>query len=146
LRVARQDHGPGHRIAELALNPGIVAQDGFLTTHLIESLRLPERELISAYLGRPEDVIPSATPAQQILYGEKRRRIPELWDVDNPVMAGIVQTLGASEADPSRGAAYQRDETIRHGVYLRSRWIAPAVVASPTGSGKSCSGRAANFS
>ena len=64
----------------------------------------------------------------------------------NPVMAGIVQTLGASEADPSRGAAYQRDETIRHGVYLRSRWIAPAVVASPTGSGKSCSGRAANFS
>ncbi|HSG91525.1 MAG TPA: hypothetical protein VLA56_20070, partial [Pseudomonadales bacterium] len=28
-----------HRIAELALNPGIVAQDGFLTTHLIESMR-----------------------------------------------------------------------------------------------------------
>ncbi|MCB1708355.1 MAG: hypothetical protein KDI10_06435, partial [Halioglobus sp.] len=26
-----------HRIAELALTPGIVAQDGFLTTHLIES-------------------------------------------------------------------------------------------------------------
>ena len=31
------------------------------------------------------------TPAQKIIYGDKRRRIPELWDVDNPVMAGIVQ-------------------------------------------------------
>jgi pyruvate/2-oxoacid:ferredoxin oxidoreductase alpha subunit len=31
-----------HRIAELSLNPGICAQDGFLTSHVIESLRLPE--------------------------------------------------------------------------------------------------------
>ncbi len=80
-----------HRIAETALNPGIVAQDGFLTTHLIESLLLPERELIAEFLGRPDDIIPTPTPAQRIIYGETRRRIPELWDVDNPVMAGVVQ-------------------------------------------------------
>ncbi|MGB5188535.1 2-oxoacid:acceptor oxidoreductase family protein [Robiginitalea sp.] len=80
-----------HRIAELALTPGIIAQDGFLTTHLIESFLLPERELIKEYLGRPDDIIKTPTPAQQIIYGETRRRIPELWDVDNPVMAGIVQ-------------------------------------------------------
>jgi len=80
-----------HRIAELALTPGIVAQDGFLTTHLIESLLVPERELIAEYLGRPEDMIPTPTPAQRIIYGDKRRRIPELWDVDNPVMSGLVQ-------------------------------------------------------
>ncbi|MGD8594851.1 MAG: 2-oxoacid:acceptor oxidoreductase family protein, partial [Gammaproteobacteria bacterium] len=80
-----------HRIAETALNPGIVAQDGFLTTHLIESLMLPERELIEEFLGRPDDIIPTPTPAQRIIYGETRRRIPELWDVDNPVMAGVVQ-------------------------------------------------------
>ncbi len=80
-----------HRIAELALTPGIIAQDGFLTTHLIESFLLPERELIKEYLGRPDDIIKPPTPAQQIIYGETRRRIPELWDVDNPVMAGIVQ-------------------------------------------------------
>jgi pyruvate-ferredoxin/flavodoxin oxidoreductase len=80
-----------HRIAELALNPGVIAQDGFLTTHLIESLLLPERELIKEYLGRPDDIIDTPTPAQKIIYGEKRRRIPELWDVDNPMMAGIVQ-------------------------------------------------------
>jgi pyruvate-ferredoxin/flavodoxin oxidoreductase len=80
-----------HKIAELALTPGVIAQDGFLTTHLIESLQLPERALIKEYLGRPDDIIDTPTEAQKIIYGDTRRRIPELWDVDNPVMAGIVQ-------------------------------------------------------
>lgn len=80
-----------HKIAELSLTPGAIAQDGFLTTHLIESLMIPERELIKEFLGRPDDIIPTPTPAQRIIYGENRRRIPELWDVDNPIMAGIVQ-------------------------------------------------------
>ncbi|NOZ53452.1 MAG: pyruvate ferredoxin oxidoreductase, partial [Gammaproteobacteria bacterium] len=84
-----------HRIAELALSPGIVAQDGFLTTHLIETLRVPERNLIAEYLGRPDDVIPTPTPAQKIIYGDTRRRIPQLWDVDNPIMSGIVQNQDA---------------------------------------------------
>jgi pyruvate-ferredoxin/flavodoxin oxidoreductase len=80
-----------HRIAELTLTPGIVGQDGFLTTHLIESLLLPERQLIAEYLGCPEDEIDTPTPAQKIIYGDKRRRIPELWTVDDPVMSGVVQ-------------------------------------------------------
>jgi pyruvate-ferredoxin/flavodoxin oxidoreductase len=80
-----------HRIAELALTPGVIAQDGFLTTHLIESMRVPERQLIAEYLGLPDDVIETPTPAQRIIYGDTRRRIPLLWDVDNPVMAGLVQ-------------------------------------------------------
>jgi len=84
-----------HRIAELSLNPGAVAQDGFLTTHLIESMRVPERELIAEYLGRPDDEIETPTPAQRILYGDRRRRIPMLWDVDNPVMSGLVQNQDA---------------------------------------------------
>ncbi|MBN2308225.1 MAG: 2-oxoacid:acceptor oxidoreductase family protein [Candidatus Hydrogenedentes bacterium] len=84
-----------HKIAELSLNPGICAQDGFLTTHLIESCMLPERDLIAEYLGKPEDIIPCPTPAQRIMFGETRRRIPELWDVDNPVMAGTVQNQDA---------------------------------------------------
>ena len=84
-----------HRLAELALNPGIVAQDGFLTTHLIESLMLPERALVADYLGRPEDLIECPTPAQRLLFGDTRRRVPELWDVDNPMMAGTVQNQDA---------------------------------------------------
>ncbi|MDH3751422.1 MAG: 2-oxoacid:acceptor oxidoreductase family protein, partial [Gammaproteobacteria bacterium] len=84
-----------HRIAELSLTPGAIAQDGFLTTHLIESIKVPERELIAEYLGRPDDIIATPTPAQRIIYGDTRRRIPELWDVDNPVMAGLVENQDA---------------------------------------------------
>jgi len=84
-----------HRIAELSLTPGAIAQDGFLTTHLIESLQVPERALIAAYLGRPDDLIDTPTAAQRLIYGDKRRRIPVLWDVDNPVMSGLVQNQDA---------------------------------------------------
>ncbi|MDH5753207.1 MAG: 2-oxoacid:acceptor oxidoreductase family protein, partial [Deltaproteobacteria bacterium] len=80
-----------HRIAEMALNPGVVAQDGFLTTHVLESYLMPERELIEEFLGLPEDIIDTPTPAQRLVFGPRRRRIPELWDVDNPVMLGISQ-------------------------------------------------------
>jgi pyruvate-ferredoxin/flavodoxin oxidoreductase len=81
----------GRRIAELSLTPAAVAQDGFLTTHLIEPLNVPERELIEEYLGHPDDIIESVTPAQKMLYGETRRRIPLVWDVDNPMLAGPVE-------------------------------------------------------
>ena len=84
-----------HRIAEQALTPAICAQDGFLTTHLIESIQVPERELIAEYLGRPDDIIECPTPAQKMLYGPTRRRIPAMWDVDNPVTTGSVQNQDA---------------------------------------------------
>ncbi len=84
-----------HRIAELALTPGAIAQDGFLTTHLIESIQVPERELIAEFLGRPDDIIQTPTPAQRIIYGDTRRRIPELWDVDGPLNIGSVQNQDA---------------------------------------------------
>ena len=93
-----------HKIAELSLNPGIVAQDGFLTTHLIESLLIPERDLIAEYLGTPEDIIDTPTPAQRLLFGDRRRRIPELWDVDNPVMSSTVQ----NQDSYMQGVASQR--------------------------------------
>ena len=83
------------KLAELSLNPAIVAQDGFLTTHLIESLQVPERQLIEKYLGFPEDIIACPTPAQQMIYGDTRRRIPLSWDVDNPVSTGSVQNQDA---------------------------------------------------
>lgn len=79
------------KIAELSLTPAAVGQDGFLTSHLIEDLQLPERELIEEFLGLPDDIINCPTPAQRILYGENRRRIPALWDVDKPMMSGVVQ-------------------------------------------------------
>lgn len=83
------------KTAELALLPAVVAQDGFLTTHLIEAVNIPERELIAEYLGSPDDQIDTPTPAQKIIFGAKRRRIPPIWDVDNPVASGTVQNQDA---------------------------------------------------
>ncbi|MCW8891482.1 MAG: 2-oxoacid:acceptor oxidoreductase family protein, partial [Sedimenticola sp.] len=85
----------GRKIAELSLTPAAVAQDGFLTTHLIEPVMVPERELIEEFCGRPDDIISCPTPAQKMIYGEKRRRVPEIWDVDNPMLSGSVQNQDA---------------------------------------------------
>ncbi|HRF40484.1 MAG TPA: hypothetical protein PK198_16950, partial [Saprospiraceae bacterium] len=109
-----------HRIAELSLTPGAIAQDGFLTTHLIESLLIPERELISEFLGRPDDIIETPTPAQRLIYGPTRRRIPEVWDVDNPMMAGIVQNQDAY----MQSVAAQRPYFFDHIQKLTDQFIA----------------------
>ncbi|MCW8945787.1 MAG: 2-oxoacid:acceptor oxidoreductase family protein, partial [Sedimenticola sp.] len=85
----------GRKIAEQSLTPAAVAQDGFLTTHLIEPVMVPERELIEEFCGCPDDIISCPTPAQKMIYGEKRRRVPEIWDVDNPMLSGSVQNQDA---------------------------------------------------
>ena len=93
-----------HRIAELSLNPGINAQDGFLTSHLLESVKLAEPAAIKEYLGDPSDVIESPTPGQRLTFGPTRRRIPELFDVDYPTMLGTVQ----NQDSYAQGVAAQR--------------------------------------
>ncbi|MFN8574873.1 MAG: 2-oxoacid:acceptor oxidoreductase family protein, partial [Gemmatimonadaceae bacterium] len=93
-----------HRIAELSLNPGICAQDGFLTSHVIESLQLPERALVREYLGDPADEIESPTPAQRLVFGPRRRRIPEMFNLDYAAMLGVVQ----NQDSYAQGVAAQR--------------------------------------
>ncbi len=109
-----------HRIAELSLNPGICAQDGFLTSHVIESLRLPEPQLIAEFLGDPEDLIDSPTPAQRLVFGERRRRIPELFDLDNPAVFGPVQ----NQDSYAQGVAAQRPFYFDHIVELAEQAFA----------------------
>ncbi len=106
-----------HRIAELSLNPGICAQDGFLTSHVIESFRLPERELVREFLGDPSDIIESPTPAQRLVFGERRRRIPEMFDFDAPTMLGVVQNQDAYQ----QGVAAQRPFYFDHVQELSDR-------------------------
>ncbi len=106
-----------HRIAELALNPGVLAQDGFLTSHVIESLRLPEPELVREFLGDPADRIPSPTPAQRLVFGEERRRIPILFDFDYPTMLGTVQ----NQDSYAQGVAAQRPFYFDHVAGLADR-------------------------
>ncbi len=109
-----------HRIAELSLNPGLCAQDGFLTSHVIESIRLPERELVREYLGDPADRIESPTPAQRLVFGETRRRIPEMFDLDYPAMLGTVQ----NQDSYAQGVAAQRPFYFDHLPELTDRAFA----------------------
>ncbi len=61
------------RAAESCQSPFMNVQDGFLITHTIENVNLPEQEFMKDYMGRPQD------------------RIINLFDVDHPVMTGVVQ-------------------------------------------------------
>ncbi|MEX0892538.1 MAG: 2-oxoacid:acceptor oxidoreductase family protein [Gemmatimonadota bacterium] len=106
-----------HRAAELSLTPALVAQDGFLTSHVIESIKLPERELIAEYLGDPADMIECPTPAQRLTFGPTRRRIPEMFDVDYPTMLGPVQNQDAY----AQGVAAQRPFYFDHARALIDR-------------------------
>lgn len=63
------------RAAEESETPFFNIQDGFLTTHTIESLRLPEPALMKQFVGDPN--------------GEHRLR--NLMDPAHPIMSGVVQ-------------------------------------------------------
>lgn len=109
-----------HRVAELSLNPGICAQDGFLTSHVIETATLPERALVRDYLGDPADQIISPTPSQKLVFGERRRRIPELYDLDYPSMLGVVQ----NQDSYAQGVAAQRPFYFDHVAELTDQAMA----------------------
>ncbi|HEX9857006.1 MAG TPA: 4Fe-4S binding protein, partial [Paracoccaceae bacterium] len=80
-----------HRIAELTLTPGILAQDLYHTSHSVQSLRMPGAALADQFLGAPGDVIDTPSPAQSLLFGATRRRIPLLLDPDHPAGSGGIQ-------------------------------------------------------
>ena len=79
------------RVTELSLTPGMNCQDGFLTSHLERTFYKHESELIRLFLGAPDDIIDCPTESQRTLFGPKRRRVPRMIDLTNPVLLGPVQ-------------------------------------------------------
>ncbi len=79
------------KVNELVLNPGINAQDGFLTTHLERTFHKAEAALVRQFLGRKDDIIACPTGSQKTLFGPTRRRVPALIDLKNPILLGPVQ-------------------------------------------------------
>ena len=61
------------RVAEATFTPFMNVQDGFLTTHTVESVKLIEPEFMKEFVGRAED------------------KLLNLMDPANPVMSGTVQ-------------------------------------------------------
>src|SRR3989338_1219661 len=79
------------RVTELSLTPGMNVMDGFLTSHLERTFYKHESELIREYLGAPDDIIECPTESQRTLFGPRRRRVPKMIDLTNPVLLGPVQ-------------------------------------------------------
>jgi pyruvate-ferredoxin/flavodoxin oxidoreductase len=79
------------KTTELSLTPGINAQDGFLTSHLERTFLMHESELIREFLGAADDLIDCPTEVQRKLFGPKRRRVPKMLDLANPILLGPVQ-------------------------------------------------------
>lgn len=79
------------KVCEQALNPGMNIQDGMLTTHSERSYRAPEAELLREFLGAPDDQVDCPTPAQRELFGPRRRRVPAMMDLKNPILLGPVE-------------------------------------------------------
>lgn len=61
------------RAAEASQTPFFSVQDGFLTSHTVETVRLPEPEFMKEYVGSPAS------------------KLTNLMDPENPVMTGVVQ-------------------------------------------------------
>src|SRR5436305_4803141 len=61
------------RAAEATQTPFFSVQDGFLTTHTVETVRLPEPEFMKEYIGSPKE------------------KLINLMDTANPMMSGVVQ-------------------------------------------------------
>lgn len=61
------------RAAENSVTPFLNVQDGFLTTHTVEDVVLPEPELMKQFVGKPED------------------KLINLFDPHNPLQTGVVQ-------------------------------------------------------
>lgn len=99
-----------HRIAERALNPGLVAHDSSLMPGDLESWLRAEAELVAEYLGDPSDRIECPTSAQRLVFGNSRRRIPRMFDLDYPA------TLAATQNEDSyaQGVAGQRPFFLDH--------------------------------
>ena len=65
------------RAAEASQTPFLNVQDGFLTTHTVENVRLPELELMKEFVGAPQE------------------KLINYMDPKNPIMSGVVENQDA---------------------------------------------------
>jgi pyruvate-ferredoxin/flavodoxin oxidoreductase len=107
------------RVTELSLTPGMNVMDGFLTSHLERTFYKHESALIREYLGAPGDIIECPTESQRVLFGPKRRRVPKMIDLANPVLLGPVQ----NQEHYMQGVVARRDNFVEPILdFLEAAW------------------------
>jgi pyruvate/2-oxoacid:ferredoxin oxidoreductase alpha subunit/ferredoxin len=93
-----------HKVAELALIPGICAMDG-RTCGQPQEATIPSADVLRRFLGEPDTHIDPPTPAQKMIFGKERRRIPQWFSLDTPVMSGVRKDARSLDLE---GAAQDR--------------------------------------
>ena len=78
------------RIAEDALVPGIVVMDGAQTALGAQDVRLLSPAQVEGFIGPAREQVETPTPAQKLLFGETRRRLPAWHDLDEPMLTGAI--------------------------------------------------------
>lgn len=93
-----------HKVAEQALMPGFVA-----CPHAGTALPvlLPNRD-IRDFLGEADDWIPSPTPAQRMVFGKNRRRIPNWFHSDFSVLLGASKDSNAQALESAANERFFR--------------------------------------
>jgi pyruvate-ferredoxin/flavodoxin oxidoreductase len=77
-----------HRVAEEALLSAVVAMDGAGTAFSVQDLHLPDAEVVRRFVGDPGENVHPPAPAQEILFGKHRRRLPRWHDPERPFLTG----------------------------------------------------------
>lgn len=95
----------GQRIAEETLTPGVLLLQDDETSSVKSDLIFPEGKTVVHLLGDPDESIASPTPAQQMLFGKTRRRVPDWYHFDYPTLAGAAKS-GTSAALEFAANAY----------------------------------------
>ena len=93
------------RLAEEALLPVVVAQDGETATSLQE-VHLPTPTTVRHFLGDPSETVHPATPAQELLFGRHRRRLFAAHDPERPRASGALRDAAVEERSSSARSLY----------------------------------------
>ena len=109
------------RVAESTETPYMVAQDGFLTTHTLENVRLPEDELLREFVGDP------------------RLHLRDLFNPAEALMTGVVQNQDSymkgriGQRAYTEGAVVAVTEAMQEWTRLTGRALAPVAAYRTAG-------------
>ena len=81
-----------YRIAELSLIPAVVCMEESIAG-MEENILFPDKETIINFAWNTDNLISSPSASQQIIFGKSRKRIPNWFNIDNPVSIGATKQL-----------------------------------------------------
>ncbi|KAA3657131.1 MAG: hypothetical protein DWQ10_13945, partial [Calditrichaeota bacterium] len=93
----------GRAAAERSLLPSIVLSDAQLQQSTQLYLQ-PEKELLHHFTGTSQDSIEAPTPAQEMIFGKSRRRVPRMVDIDKPL--AVLNDINSSFAAHATAADF----------------------------------------